>query len=60
MYLESRFKDADIPFGKDVEIFNVRSTSLEDVIQIIAKDNKQNILIILTWDFINSKELSMY
>ncbi len=36
------------------------STSEEDVIQIIAKDNTENILIIMTYDFKRNMEVSMY
>ena len=60
MTLEDGFKDAPIPFLKNIEIFNVRSTESPNIIQLIAKDNRRNILIVLSWDFENNKEFSMY
>ena len=54
------FKDANINFNNNVEIFNVRTTCQPHIIQIIAKDNTDNILIILTWDFKDNTEISMY
>ena len=35
-------------------------TKLKDVIQIIARDNNNNILIIMTWDFKHNIEHSMF
>ena len=36
------------------------STELKDVIQIIAKDQITNHIIILTWDFENKMEMAMH
>lgn len=53
------FKDALYNFSEDVEIYKLRSTSKNHIIQIIAKDEILNVVIILTWDFKHNKEVSM-
>lgn len=35
-------------------------TKIENIIQIVAKDNTNNILIIMSWDFNQNSEHSMY
>ena len=58
-YLLCDFQNAKYNFSTDIEIYKLRSTALKDVFQIIAKDELENILIVLTWDFKNNYEVSM-
>ena len=37
-----------------------QSSESEKLIQVVAKDNIQNILIVVTWDCANNKEYSMF
>ena len=54
------FQDLKFNFSKTIEIFQLRTTSQKDVIQVIAKDTKDNILIILTWNVKLNTEVSMH
>lgn len=45
------FKDAIINFTEDVEIIKLVETQNRNWLQIIAKDHKNGILKIITWDF---------
>jgi len=55
----SDFKDIDIDFMPEVEISKIWPTSKKEYLQIVAKDNTQNLILIVTWDFINNHEISM-
>ena len=54
------FKDAKLDFSENVEIHKVVSTSSDNIVQIIAKDNIENILIVPTLDFSKNMEITMY
>lgn len=54
------FKEAKINFNKNFEIVRLRSICKENEIQIIAKDNIENIIIIVTWNFDKNIETSMF
>lgn len=47
-------------FVSTIQIVNMMETQIENVIQIIARDNINNILIIMSWDFSQNIEYSMY
>ena len=53
------FKNIDCHFESDVEIVNILSTSVDNEIQIIARDEDKKCLIILTWNFKHDYETSM-
>jgi hypothetical protein len=55
----NEFTDLHIDFDETVEIAKILPTKLDKVLQIVAKDNKQNIFIILTWDFVKNIEVSV-
>lgn len=44
-------KELKCQFDKDVEIMRILATKEENVIQIVAKEISDNILVVLTWDF---------
>ena len=54
------FKQASINFGKNVEIKYLRSVSNKECAQIVAKDNVEMILYIVTWNFELDIETSMF
>ena len=43
-----------------MELFTIRPTSMDNVVQFIAKDNSENIIIILSWNVAKNMEVSMY
>lgn len=50
----------DCEFSDNIEIVTLMETRLENIIQIIAKDNVNNILIVMSWDFNKNIEHSIY
>ena len=55
----NEFKDIAIDFDESIEIAKIWDTKLPNVLQIVAKDNKQNIFMVLTWDFDKNIEYSV-
>jgi hypothetical protein len=47
-------------FSPSVEIVDILNTCVKYQLQIVAKDNDKNVLIIQTWDFNKKCEVSMF
>ena len=56
----NQFHFIDIDFGKDIEITKIWSTDVYHNIQIVARDLKQNIMIVVTWDCTKNIESAMF
>ena len=54
------FTDAAINFSKTVEINKIWSTVAPGILTIVAVDNEKKIMILVTWDFNNNTEYSMF
>ena len=50
----------NLDLSDDIEIIDVITTCEKNRLQIVAKDNKKNILIVFIWDFEKNKEITMY
>lgn len=54
------FKNIDVEFKPEVEIFRLMGTANPNHFQIIAKDIVNNLVIIMTWDIDKNMEINMY
>lgn len=57
---EVEFKKMAIDFGPQIEIHKIWSTGVYGHVQIVAKDETKNTMIVATWDTINNIEASMF
>ena len=58
--IKDDFTLAGINFSSSIEIHNLRSTALPHLIQIIAKDGADGVLVVLTWDFEKNIEMAVW
>ena len=58
--LHKGFKEAKINFDERVEIKYLKQVSKPNCVQIIAKNCTEGLLFIMTWDFEQNIEVSMY
>ena len=54
------FKNMNVDFDKEVEIIKIWPTRVESHLQIIAKDHDAKVVIVLTWDFVQNMEATMF
>ena len=55
-----KFKDINLTFSDDTEIIKLIETANKNFLQILAKNHQKNIIFIITWDFEQNIERSMY
>ena len=60
LYSKNEFNDINVELGPDFEISKIWSTSVRNHIQIVAKDAKKRVMIVITWDLDQNIEASMF
>ena len=53
-------KILDLKLASSSSIIEVITTHDDDIIQILATDNRYDVFMVLTWDIVNDKEISMF
>jgi hypothetical protein len=55
-----KFEPLDVQFAKNTEIQRVLRTLNEHMLQIVATMHEEKIFVVMTWDFENNVEVTMY
>jgi hypothetical protein len=55
-----KFEPLEVEFSEGVEIQRVLRTLEDHILQIVATDHEEKIFIIMTWDFNDNRELTMF